>query len=63
MKRTVLSRATRWAESISVDRNYIAAPVVWKETERVGALAGRLVRLHFKLRACKLYTFQFVYEE
>ena len=46
-------------ESISVDRNHIAAPVFWKERDSVGELAGRPVRLHFKLRACKLYAFQF----
>lgn len=47
------------AESISVDRNHIAAPVVWNERDDVGELAGRPVRLHFKARACKLYAFHF----
>ena len=47
------------AESISVDRNHIAAPVFWKERDGLGELAGRPVRLHFVLRACKLYAFQF----
>jgi hypothetical protein len=42
-----------------VERNQIAAPVCWREREHMGALIGRPVRLHFKLRACKLYAFQF----
>ena len=50
------------AESISVERNQIAAPVCWKEWESVAELAGRPVRLHFRLRACKLYAFQFCAE-
>ena len=47
------------AESVSVDRNQIAAPVVWNERDDVGELIGRPVRLHFKARACKLYAFHF----
>lgn len=47
------------AESISVDRNQVAAPVRWQERENVGELIGRPVRVHAKLRACKLYAFQF----
>ncbi|MFH1008952.1 MAG: hypothetical protein V1800_15875 [Candidatus Latescibacterota bacterium] len=47
------------SESISVERNHIAAPVFWKERENVGELMGRPVRLHIVLRACKLYAFQF----
>ncbi|MBD03409.1 MAG: hypothetical protein CME24_03565 [Gemmatimonadetes bacterium] len=47
-------------ESIDIDRNHIAAPVRWHEKDDVGELIGRPVRLHFKLRACKLYAFQFV---
>ena len=46
-------------ESVSVDRNQTAAPVTWREHDNVGQLTGRPVRLHFKLRACKLYAFQF----
>ena len=49
----------RLEESISVERNQIRAPVVWKERESVAELAGRPVRLHFRLRACKLYAFRF----
>ena len=46
-------------DSVSVDRNQIAAPVTWREHDSVGELIGRPVKLHFKLRACKLYAFQF----
>ena len=46
-------------DSISIDRNQIAAPVIWREHEDVGDLIGRPVKLHLKLRACKLYAFQF----
>ena len=49
----------RMEESISVERNQTAAPVVWREREDVAELAGRPVRLHFRLRACKLYAFHF----
>ena len=37
-------------ESVSVDRNQIAAPVTWREHENVGELLGKPV----KLRACAL---------
>lgn len=47
------------ADSIDVDRNQIAAPVRWQERDNVADIEGRSVRLHFKLRACKLYAFQF----
>ena len=46
-------------DSVDVDRNQIAAPVYWRDKESVGELIGRPVRLHVKLRACKLYAFQF----
>ncbi len=46
-------------DSVSVERNQTAAPVVWREREDVAELVGRPVRLHFRLRACKLYAFQF----
>jgi hypothetical protein len=45
---------------MSADLNYIAAPMIWKDRGTVAEFAGRPVRLHFKLRACKLYAFQFV---
>ena len=46
-------------ESISVDGNCIAEPVKWTEKTSTRELVGRPVRLHFRLRACKLYAFQF----
>ena len=49
-------------EAIPVDRNWIAATVSWSSGAEVGALQGRPVRLHFKLRACKLHAFQFTNE-
>ena len=49
----------RMSEAISVDRNQIAAPVYWQEKDNVGELVGRPIRLHFRLRACKLYAFHF----
>ena len=47
------------AESIDIDRNQTAVPVFWRERDHVAELVGKLVRLHFMLRACKLYAFQF----
>ena len=47
------------AEAIPVDRNQIAAPVHWTSGVSVGSLQHRPVRLHCRLRACKLYAFQF----
>ena len=47
-------------EAISIDRNHVAARVRWRDRDTVEPLIGRPVRLHFKLRACKLYAFQFV---
>ncbi|MBS3762998.1 MAG: hypothetical protein KGZ25_06815 [Planctomycetes bacterium] len=46
-------------EAVSVDGNRIAAPVRWEGKDSVAELAGRPVRMHVKLRACKLYAFQF----
>ena len=46
-------------ECIPVDGNRVAALVRWKERRSVAELAGRPVRLYFKLRACRLYAFQF----
>ena len=45
--------------TVRVERNHIAAPILWKDCEGVGELAGRPVRLHFNLRVCKLCGFQF----
>jgi hypothetical protein len=50
----------RMEDSVSIDLNHIAAPAIWKDRDNVAELAGRPIRLRFKLRACKLYAFQFV---
>ena len=47
-------------DAVAIDRNHIAVPVIWTSGKDVGALQNRDVRLRFKLRACKLYGFQFV---
>ena len=47
------------AESIDIDRNQIAAPVLWRKKDSVKELIGKPISLHFRLRACKLYAFQF----
>lgn len=39
--------------------NTLAAPVAWKGNSDLSALAGRPIRLHFEMRACKLFAFQF----
>ncbi len=46
-----------------VDRNQIAARVRWTTGKEIGSLQGRLVRLHFQTRSCKLYAFQFTDRE
>ena len=47
-------------DAIPVDLNQVAARVSWKSGASVGQLQNRDVRLRFRLRACKLYAFQFV---
>jgi len=39
--------------------NYIRRVVAWQESGDVSKLAGQTVRLHFVMRAAKLYAFQF----
>jgi len=39
--------------------NYLAKPVSWGGNTDVSTLAGKPVRLHFAMRAAKLYAFQF----
>ncbi len=39
--------------------NHISKTVSWQGKSDVSSLAGETVRLHFLLRACKLYAFQF----
>ncbi|MCF7853184.1 MAG: hypothetical protein K9N51_00180 [Candidatus Pacebacteria bacterium] len=46
-------------ECIGVDRNHVDAAVRWRERTDLRELAGRPIRMHFRLSACKLYAFQF----
>ena len=47
-------------DAISIDRNGTAQEIWWKAGPDVGQLAGKPVRLRFKMRSAKLYAFQFV---
>jgi hypothetical protein len=47
------------AEADALNGNNIRMPVTWHGNGDVSKLAGRTVRLHFKLRDCRLYAFQF----
>ena len=47
-------------DSDPLSGNNVASPVSWKGSQEVSSLAGRELRLHFKLRNCKLYALQFV---
>jgi hypothetical protein len=47
-------------DAVSVDRNGVAQEVWWRHGPDVGRLAGKPVRLRFRLRSSKLYAFQFV---
>ena len=40
--------------------NSVHLPVSWREGNALGSLAGRPVRLRFRLRDCRLYAFQFL---
>ena len=46
-------------EADTLNGNSVRTPVTWKGKAGVSALAGRVVRLHFRMRAAKLYAFQF----
>ena len=39
--------------------NHISKTVTWEGRSDLSSLAGKVARLHFVLRACKLYAFQF----
>ncbi|MCK5733406.1 MAG: hypothetical protein KAI38_04425 [Candidatus Latescibacteria bacterium] len=45
---------------VSVDRNGVAQEVWWKQGPDVSKLSGKPVRLRMRMRAAKLYAFQFV---
>ncbi len=49
-------------EAVSVDRNGVAEPVWWKNGPDVSPLAGKPVRLAFRMRSASLFAFQFVKE-
>ena len=49
-------------EAVSVDLNGVAQGVWWKKGPDVGPLAGKPVRLCFRMRSAKLYSFQFTKE-
>lgn len=42
-----------------IDMNHIHAACAWMENPDVGEVAGRPVKLHFKLRAATHYSFRF----
>ncbi len=46
-------------ESDVIDMNHLRARCAWMENPDVGKLAGRPVKLHFKLRGATLYAFRF----
>jgi hypothetical protein len=50
------------ADCEEIGGNFIAHRVSWKGKTDVSALAGRAVRLHFKLTRAKLFAFQFLTE-
>jgi hypothetical protein len=47
------------AEADALNGNSVQMPVTWHGDADVSKLAGRTIRLHFKLRDCRLYAFQF----
>ncbi|MCW5558442.1 MAG: hypothetical protein KIT22_11510, partial [Verrucomicrobiae bacterium] len=47
------------ADCEEIAGNFIAQQIYWKGHPDVSALAGRPVRLHFRLKRAKLYAFQF----
>ncbi|MBI4893632.1 MAG: hypothetical protein HY821_23630 [Acidobacteria bacterium] len=46
-------------EADTLNGNSVRTAVAWKGKTDVSALAGRAVRLHFRMRGAKLYAFQF----
>ena len=47
------------AEADELNGNSVRFTVSWRGNSDVSQLANRPVRLHFRLRDCKLYAFQF----
>ncbi len=48
------------AEAKTICGNSVRMPVRWNERQTVSELAGKPIKLHFIMRDCKLYAFQFV---
>jgi hypothetical protein len=48
------------AEAKTICGNSVRMPVQWNAKQSVGELSGTPVKLHFIMRDCKLYAFQFV---
>ena len=48
------------AEADELNGNSVNMRVSWRGSADVSALSGKPVKLHFKLRSCKRYAFQFV---
>jgi len=46
-------------EAVSVDRNGTAQEVWWQDGPDVSKIAGRRIRLRFRMRSAKLYAFEF----
>lgn len=40
--------------------NSVRMAVSWKGQADISSLVGRAIRLHLRMRSCKLYAFQFV---
>jgi len=51
------------AEADMIHGNHLRKVVTWGGSEDVSALRGRPIRLHFVMRAAKLYAFQFAMRE
>jgi hypothetical protein len=47
------------AQAGELNGNHVRMPVTWKGRADVSALAGKPVRLHIRMRAARLYAFQF----
>ncbi|MCX6623119.1 MAG: hypothetical protein NTY38_19040 [Acidobacteria bacterium] len=47
------------ADASQLNTNNVRATVSWRGRTDVSSLAGKAIRLHFKMRATKLYAFQF----
>jgi hypothetical protein len=46
-------------EADQLNGNSVRTVVAWQGRSNLSVLAGKSVRLHFKMRSAKLYAFQF----